>query len=227
MSERVRSGVDAGVVSTSQRDPIADDGYDAEVGGGVARGGCASAAVERGTEAAHRGGELPHGGIGLGGGAPLRSAQQCVVPVAASISQTGGHGRGVCSGGCRDARGGKHERDRAARRFSASGSRPSAMAARLCAARRRAWARDTAGYGPKPRSRRRPSIVTRWIQDFEPLAATFRYSVAPSPCIPGLESDFAVAAVSVPITSPQFSPRSIWELMGIERTFQARKRLYL
>ena len=43
MSERVRSGVDAGVVSTSQRDPIADDGYDAEVGGGVARGGCASA----------------------------------------------------------------------------------------------------------------------------------------------------------------------------------------
>ena len=45
LSERVRSGVDAGVVSTSQRDPIADDGYDAEVGGGVARGGCASAAV--------------------------------------------------------------------------------------------------------------------------------------------------------------------------------------
>ena len=45
LSERVRSGVDVGVVSTSQRDPIADDGYDAEVGGGVARGGCASAAV--------------------------------------------------------------------------------------------------------------------------------------------------------------------------------------
>ena len=44
--------------------------------------------------------------------APPRSAQQCVVPVAASISQAGGHGRGVCSGGCRDARGGKRGRDR-------------------------------------------------------------------------------------------------------------------
>ena len=35
------------MVSTSQRDTIADDGYNAEVGGGVARGGFASAAVER------------------------------------------------------------------------------------------------------------------------------------------------------------------------------------
>ena len=57
----MRSGVDASVVSTSQRDTIADDGYDAEVGGRVARGGCASGAVERGTEAADRRGELPTG----------------------------------------------------------------------------------------------------------------------------------------------------------------------
>ena len=38
LSDRVRSGVGTGVVSTSQRDTIADDGYDAEVGGGASAG---------------------------------------------------------------------------------------------------------------------------------------------------------------------------------------------
>ena len=75
LSERAQSELDAGVVSTSQSDPIADDGYDAEVGAGSLDGGCASAAVERGTEAAHHRGELPVGRLGLGGGASPRGAQ--------------------------------------------------------------------------------------------------------------------------------------------------------
>ena len=86
-------------VSTSSRDTIADGGCYAEVRGRVARGGFAPAAVERGAESAHRGGELPVGGFGLGGGAAARHSHQCVVQVAASAWQAGAQRRRVCPGG--------------------------------------------------------------------------------------------------------------------------------
>ena len=53
-------------------------------------------AKRRGAEAAHRSGELLHGEIGLGGGAPPRgarqcSAQQCVGQVTASVGDSPGN----------------------------------------------------------------------------------------------------------------------------------------
>ena len=79
MSERVRSGVGAGVVSTSRGDTVADDGCYGEVRVGVAWGAFASAVVEGGAETAHRRRELPVGGFGFGGGAPPRRARHCAV----------------------------------------------------------------------------------------------------------------------------------------------------
>ena len=81
LSERARSGLGTVVVPAGQGSTSADVGDEAE--GGVARGGDAPAAVERSGETAHRGGELPQRGIGLGGGAAPRCSHQCAVPVAA------------------------------------------------------------------------------------------------------------------------------------------------
>ena len=61
-----------------------------------------------------------------------------------------------------------------ASRFSATGSRPWATAVRLSWAMARALARLTAGYGPSPMSRRRPSMTIRWTHDLLPEGATLR-----------------------------------------------------
>ena len=96
-----------------------------------------------------------------------------------------------------------------ARRFSARGSRPSATASLCASANWRALASDTAGYPPSPMSRRRPSIVARSIQPFEPPGATLRYRPLPSWCMPGLVSAFTFAAVSaVMVLAHQFAHHS-------------------
>ena len=56
--------------------------------------------------------------------------------------------------------------------FSAIGSRPSETAARLSAPSKRAWARLTVGYGPRPMSHRLPLTTIRWTQDLVPAGAT-------------------------------------------------------
>ena len=80
LSERARSGLGTGVVSADQGSTNADVGDEAEGGVGVARGGIATAAAQRGGETAHCGGELPQRGVGFGGGAAPRCSHQCVVP---------------------------------------------------------------------------------------------------------------------------------------------------
>ncbi len=92
-----------------------------------------------------------------------------------------------------------------ARRFSGNGSRPSATASRCASASWRALARVTAGWPPRPVSRRRPSMTIRKIQPLEPPFAMRRYSPRPAPCMPGSESAFAFAAVSAISLAPHFA----------------------
>ena len=106
MSERARSGLGAGVVPADQGSTVADVGDEAEGRVGVTQCRFAPSAVKRGAETAHRGGELPKRGIGLGSSASPRCSDQRVVQVAASVSHVGGHRRRICPGGGRGERGG-------------------------------------------------------------------------------------------------------------------------
>ena len=90
------------VVPANQGSTVANVGDEAE--SGVAQGGIAPAAVERGAETAHRRGELPERGFSLGGGASPRCSHQRVVQVATSVSYAGGHRRRICPGGGRRTR---------------------------------------------------------------------------------------------------------------------------
>ena len=109
---------------------------------------------------------------------------------------------------------------RDASRFSATGPRPSATAVRLSWAMDRALARLTAGYGPRPMSRRRPSTTIRWTHDLLPEGAMFKYRPSPSPSLPGLLMAFAASAVSLPGSLPYHIISHIvsgtqWYLTGV------------
>ena len=70
-------------------------------------------------------------------------------------------------------------------------------------------------------SRRRPSIVARSIQPFEPPGATLRYRPLPSWCMPGLVSAFTFAAVSaIMVLAHQFTHQSKQDFMIPRATVQ-------
>ena len=78
--------------------------------------------------------------------------------------------------------------------LSATGSFPSAIAARLSAARFLAWASDTVGYPPRPISRRRPSMVTRCTQLLPSVLLMNRCRPSPSEYRPGFLRTFTLVA---------------------------------
>ena len=107
-----------------------------------------------------------------------------------------------------------------ARRLSARGLRPSETASRL------ALASEMRGNPPRPMSWRRPSMVIRWIQDFDPPRATARNRVPPSPCSPGAVIDQTRAEVSLPTFTPLISPLNSWDSVRTRRTGQDRMTLF-
>ena len=82
-------------------------------------------------------------------------------------------------------------------------------------------ASEMVGKAPSPISRRWPSIEIRCTQDREPARVTFRYSPSPSPCIPGIVSDFAFAAVSFGMVLPTTFPTNCG---GMVRDLAGRRK---